>query len=129
MADLVTAAPPGEEAARVPWPVLEARIQAWILALRRLVRAALAEHRIAAAVWPAPHDEAAFSEVVARPLAAAVQVTSHLLYRPSCACLAFRAGAGQELAWQELECCSAAGLAGVLVHRPAGVFRPADHAG
>ena len=77
MADLVTAAPAGEEAARMPWPVLEARIQAWILALRRLVRAALAEHRTAAAVWPPPHDEAAFSEVIARPLAAAVQVISH----------------------------------------------------
>ena len=74
MADLVTAAAPGEEAARVPWPALEARIQAWILALRRLVRAAVAEHRTAAAVWPAPHDEAAFSEVIARPLAAAMQV-------------------------------------------------------
>ncbi|KAK9821134.1 hypothetical protein WJX81_005577 [Elliptochloris bilobata] len=73
VADLVTAAPAGEDPARVPWPALEARIQAWILALRRLVRAAVAEHRAAAAVWPAPHDEAAFSEVIARPLAAAAQ--------------------------------------------------------
>lgn len=76
VADLVTAVPAGEDPSRVPWPALERRIQAWILALRRLVRLAVAEHRAAAAVWPPPHDEAAFSEVVARPLAAAAQVRS-----------------------------------------------------
>ncbi len=73
VADLVAAPPAGEDAARVPWPLLERRIQAWILGLRQLVAAALAEHRAAAAVWPAPHAEAAFAEVVARPLAALAQ--------------------------------------------------------
>ena len=40
----------------------------WTIALRQLVRAVEVEHAAVHAVWTAPHAEAAFVEVVSRPL-------------------------------------------------------------
>lgn len=62
------------------------RMQAWILAIRVLVRCAVAESRLAAGVFQGDYAEAAFGEVVAKSLQNVAMFGEAIVHGRRCHC-------------------------------------------